>query len=424
MSDEATEKGDIFSTWRRAVFDPKALYAAGGPEPRRTHPLVFAIVVATFAQVAVALAAGGFAAALGVAIATPLLTIVSLYVSAALVHFWLIVLRARGEGFRATVAATAYADAPIVLGIIPVVGAVLGYLGYLVVLARGLRYAQRTAPWKAWVAALLGAGTPVLLALGTRAGVVEAFNTPSGSMAPTLLMGDHLFVEKLSYGPLIPGTRARLYSGLPPRRGDTMVFKFPENELQDFVKRAIALPGDTLEAVNGRPVINGFLAPHCRVGAFQYEARTLVSFVEFLGDRDYLTLFETDPDAEPCGSDGTCADSSLTCRSGVCGTVQGPFVVGADEVWVMGDNRNNSHDSRSWRNGLGAGVPFANIKGRATFLWMSFGTGGSIRTDRIGMSLTGKPALSGQNAALAAPLAECLRNRPPVAQTTPPAGRR
>jgi signal peptidase I len=252
--------------------------------------------------------------------------------------------------------------------------------------------------------------------------VVEAFKIPSGSMIPTLMIGDHIFVNKFTYGPLVPWTDKRLFSRLPPSRADVMVFKFPENKEQDFIKRVIALPGDTLEAINGRPVINGWLVPHCYVGPFHYESRTAELYVEYMGDKSYFTLFDASPDEQTCGAGEDCSSAGLACRSGVCGTLQGPFKVAPEEVWVMGDNRNNSHDSRSWRGGLGAGVPFENIKGRAMFVWMSFGPGGGIAQDRLFVNVLGRPKLPAQQeAALGPAVDKCLRERPPVSQTTPPA---
>lgn len=263
-------------------------------------------------------------------------------------------------------------------------------------------------------------GIAVAVALVLRAFVVEAFKIPSGSMIPTLMIGDHIFVNKFTYGPLVPWTDARLFSRLPPARGDVMVFKFPENKEQDFIKRVIATPGDTLEAVDGRPVINGFLVPHCYVGPFKYEGHSADLYVEYLGEKSYLTLFENKPDDQACTRNEDCS-AGLGCR-GVCGIVQGPYKVAAEEAWVMGDNRNNSHDSRGWRGGLGAGVPFENIKGRAMFVWMSFGPGGGIAQDRLFVNVMGHPKLpAAQEASLEAPLEKCLRERPPIAQTTPPA---
>lgn len=87
----------------------------------------------------------------------------------------------------------------------------------------------------------------------------------------------------------------------------------------------------------------------------------------------------------------------------------------------MGDNRNNSHDSRSWHGGMGAGVPFENIKGRAMFVWVSFGTGGSIAWDREFVNVLGRPKLpAGQDPSLEARVEKCLRERPSLAESTPP----
>jgi signal peptidase I len=267
-------------------------------------------------------------------------------------------------------------------------------------------------------------GIAVAVALLLRAFVVEAFKIPSGSMIPTLMIGDHIFVNKFTYGPLIPWTDKRLFARLPPSRADVMVFKFPENKEQDFIKRVIAEPGDTLEAINGRPVINGWLVPHCYVGQFHYEHRTADIFVEYLGDKSYFTLFDANPDEQTCSGGDDCSAAGLICRSGVCGTLQGPFKVAQEEVWVMGDNRNNSHDSRSWRGGLGAGVPFENIKGRAMFVWMSFKEaqeGGGIAQDRLFVNVLGRPTLpAAQETTLGPARDKCMRDRPSVAQTTPP----
>jgi len=265
-------------------------------------------------------------------------------------------------------------------------------------------------------------GIAVAVALMLRAFVVEAFKIPSGSMIPTLMIGDHIFVNKFTYGPLIPWTDKHLFSHFPPARADVMVFKFPENMEQDFIKRVIALPGDTLEAVNGRPVINGWLAPHCYVGQFHYEHRTSEAYVEYLGDKSFLTLFDANTDEQTCSGADDCSAPGYVCRSGICGLHQGPWKVAPGEVWVMGDNRNNSHDSRMWRGGLGAGVPFENIKGRAMFVWMSFRPaqdGGGIASDRLLVNVLGHPKVpADQETTLGPALEKCLRERP--AQTTPP----
>jgi signal peptidase I len=260
-------------------------------------------------------------------------------------------------------------------------------------------------------------GIAVGVALILRAFAVEAFKIPSGSMIPTLVVGDHIFVNKFSYGPLVPWTNERLFERMPPSRGDVMVFKFPENEEQDFIKRVIAVPGDVLEAIDGRPIINGWVVPDCKVGPFRYDGRDAELYVEFLGDQSYFTLFDDPPSNEACETSRDCING-LTCRAGMCGVLQGPFRVAKDEAWVMGDNRNNSHDSRSWRAGLGAGVPFENIKGRAMFVWLSFGPGGAFASDRLMVNVMGKPTLPSGYESLQPAVDRCLRERP--AQTTPP----
>jgi signal peptidase I len=260
------------------------------------------------------------------------------------------------------------------------------------------------------------------VALALRAFVVEAFKIPSGSMIPTLQVGDHIFVNKFVYGPAIPWTKARLWTRMPPERGDVMVFAFPEHPEQDFIKRVIAIPGDKLEVKSGHPWINGWEVPHCYVGTYKYQDfdsplirheqgeadRILESsftrhegdlYVEFLEDESYLTLFDH--------------------ASGGFPEYQGPYLVKEGEVFVMGDNRNNSHDSRMWWGGQGGGVPFANIKGRALFVWLSVAEQG-IDWSRLGQPVMGRPRVLEAMKGLEPAIEKCLRDRLPVEKTTPP----
>jgi len=244
----------------------------------------------------------------------------------------------------------------------------------------------------------------VIVAFALRAFVIEAFKIPSGSMIPTLMVGDHIFVNKFIYGPAIPLTHARLWTQMPPRRGDVIVFEFPEHPEQDFIKRVIAVEGDRLEARNGHPIINGWEVPSCRIGPWsysEYDASVMRHegdlYLEYLGDESFLTFYD---------------------RSSIgFSEYQGPYFAKKGEVWVMGDNRNNSHDSRMWFGGQGGGVPFGNIKGRALFVWLSVSENG-IDWSREGAPVMGRPRLPPSAAALAPQLDQCLKMRPPT--TRPP----
>jgi signal peptidase I len=141
-----------------------------------------------------------------------------------------------------------------------------------------------------------------------------------------------------------------------------------------------------------------------------------------MGEKSYLTMYDDKPNSgvSDCERDRDCG-GARSCRAGVCGMLQGPYQVKKDEVWVLGDNRNNSHDSRSWQGGLGAGVPFENIKGRAMFVWMSWNQSGNVAWDRLFVNVMGPPKLpSGSSADLMLGLQKCQRDRPPIEQTTPP----
>jgi signal peptidase I len=245
-------------------------------------------------------------------------------------------------------------------------------------------------------------GAAILVALLLRAVVVEAFKIPSGSMLPTLQIGDHIFVNKFVYGPTVPFTDSRLFSRLPPERGDVIVFEYPDpdarRERQDFIKRVMAIPGDVLEVDDGHPTINGWPVPRCLAGHYTFRETADSGeqsgdlYVEFLSGTSYLALYEDDRSEEK----------------------QGPYYVKPDEVWVMGDNRHNSSDSRRWLNGRGAGVPFANVKGRAMFVWLP--------VERLLVNVMGKPQLpAGAAPEIVQGIERCLSQAPAEADTFPPA---
>jgi len=256
-------------------------------------------------------------------------------------------------------------------------------------------------------------GVAVAVALLLRIFLVEAFKIPSGSMIPTLHIGDHIFVNKMAYGPLVPLLGTRIFPRLPPQRGDVMVFEFPENREQDFIKRVVAIPGDRLEVQDGHPLLNGWRVPHCTLGSYpshDADSPRLVDLdIEFLEDKAYLTAY----------------DRSMYDRGVVAapaGEHQGPYTVKTDEVWVLGDNRNNSHDSRGWFGGRGGGVPFGNIKGRAMFVWLSVRQNGNVAWNRVGTRVMGDPKLLPVEAQKLTPeIQRCLAQRPPFSATKPPA---
>ncbi len=208
-------------------------------------------------------------------------------------------------------------------------------------------------------------GLAVLIALLLRAFVIEAFKIPSGSMIPTLRVGDHIFVNKFSYGLRLPFTKWWFWERGDPKRGDVVVFMFPEDESKDFIKRIVAIPGDTLELRRHELFVRDAAGNPVEIGRrvlpehFTYEDKDpgasgtveAVAVEEKLGEADYTILFRPDSDRGDFG----------------------PVTVQPGHVFVLGDNRDNSHDARYW-GPFGDGsvqVPIGNIKGRAMFIWWS-----------------------------------------------------
>jgi len=202
----------------------------------------------------------------------------------------------------------------------------------------------------------------IILALTIRVFVVQAFKIPSGSMIPTLLIGDHILVSKIAYGFQLPKDcefqvafpPVTCYSSMivldldSPKRGDVIVFRYPEDEDKDFIKRVIGTPGDVIEIRNKKVLVNG----------------------EHFVDKDFTQ--RVDPGI---------IDGRINPRDNL-----GPLTVPPDSYFVMGDNRDQSLDSRFW-----GFVKMNKIKGRAFLVYWSWNGQESwadlIRWNRIGKSI-------------------------------------
>jgi signal peptidase I len=210
----------------------------------------------------------------------------------------------------------------------------------------------------------------ILVVFVLRSFFFEPFRIPSGSMIPTLQIGDLILVNKYQYGVRLPVIHSKLLEVGSPQRGDVMVFRFPHNTSQDYIKRVVGLPGDRVEYVNRRLVVNGEPVPvrpaerYLDEGRMQYYQQ----FVEKLGAVEHRIILNEGPGV-PVGQafQHTHPQACRYSAEGVACTVP------PGHYFMMGDNRDNSEDSRFW-----GFVPEGNIVGRAFFIWMNFGNIGRI----------------------------------------------
>ena len=205
---------------------------------------------------------------------------------------------------------------------------------------------SRLARWfDNWMRSL---GMALVLFLIIRTFLIEAFQIPSGSMERTLLAGDFLFVNKAVYGAQIPGTHARLPGFESPHRGDVIVFAYPKNPELNYVKRVIGAPGDTVEMRSGDVRVNGRRLRETYVQ--RVDPGRDVYDPEFNWQRDYLV------------DGGSASRDYHPTRDN-----WGPLRVPAGKYFVLGDNRDNSADSRYW-----GFVDAAAVKGRPLVVYFSY----------------------------------------------------
>lgn len=182
--------------------------------------------------------------------------------------------------------------------------------------------------------------TALILALIIRAYIIQAFKIPSGSMIPTLLIGDHILVNKFIYGTKIPLTDRKILIWRSPEKGDIIVFKYPENPKKDFIKRVVATGGDIIEEKDKIVFVNGKAISEPYAHHFDRSVR--------FGGNDPRDNF-------------------------------GPIQVPQDKLFVMGDNRDQSYDSRYW-----GFVDKKDIRGKALMIYWSWDPDNWLRFNRIG----------------------------------------
>ncbi len=217
--------------------------------------------------------------------------------------------------------------------------------------------------WLDWTAGLF----PVIVAVFVlRSFLFEPFKIPSGSMIPTLLVGDLILVNKFQYGIRMPVTGTKLIANKDPQRGDVMVFHYPVDPRIDYIKRVVGVPGDEVVYTNQTLTVNGQKVPVQSLGDFYDEdsLRYSPKFSEKLGNVAHSILVEPKRPSiyRPMESFVNFRDNCRYTAEGVSCKVP------AGHYFMMGDNRDNSQDSRFW-----GFVPDENIVGRAFMVWMNFG---------------------------------------------------
>jgi signal peptidase I len=228
---------------------------------------------------------------------------------------------------------------------------------------RPKRQEKAKDPW--WVEYGASFFPVILIVFLLRSFVVEPFKIPSGSMIPTLLVGDFILVNKYTYGIRIPVLNKKVLELNSPQRGDVVVFRYPVDTSLDYIKRVVGVPGDKVEYRNKRLTINGEVVAMRANGDFLDKEKLYYTprFIESLNGIEHDALVEDE--APPFVSHVLQFPHRENCLYNAEGFV---CEVPAGHYFMMGDNRDNSQDSRVW-----GFVPDENLVGKAFFIWFNFG---------------------------------------------------
>tara|TARA_R110002073_G_scaffold167057_8_gene323677 strand:+ start:1691 stop:2497 length:807 start_codon:yes stop_codon:yes gene_type:complete len=264
---------------------------------------------------------------------------------------------------------------PLIMFILLVITGSVWLLDYLVL--RHKRTPGEVDPW--WIEYPKSFFPIILIVFSLRSFVMEPFKIPSGSMIPTLLVGDFILVNKYNYGIRLPVINLKIMDVNKPKRGEVMVFRYPEDPSVDYIKRVVGIPGDKITYHNKQLVVNGTAVKMEYEGAYKYVEPGLgyiysEHFREFLDpQKNHAILINQDTAGIqiagvrnfPYRDNCTYNRSGFTCE------------VPPDNYFTLGDNRDSSSDSRYW-----GFVPEQNIVGKAFMIWWNFGD-----LSRIGLSI-------------------------------------
>jgi signal peptidase I len=223
---------------------------------------------------------------------------------------------------------------------------------------------DKNAKEPVWVEWGAGFFPVILIVFVLRSFLFEPFKIPSGSMIPTLLVGDFILVNKFAYGIRLPVINQKIIDINDPKRGDVMVFRYPDDPSLDYIKRVIGLPGDTIAYQNKRLSINGKAVDMQKIADFNHVDRMYYSeqYTVNMGEVEHKVL--NDADAPAFIRDVSNFPGRENCNYNAVGVI---CKVPAGHYFMLGDYRDNSKDSRNW-----GFVPEQNIVGKAFFIWMNF----------------------------------------------------